>query len=44
MENKKLRTIYEDEDLLVIDKPAGINADDIPKRIHRLDKDTSRVS
>jgi len=43
MENKKLRTIYEDEDLLVIDKPAGINADDIPKRIHRLDKDTSGV-
>lgn len=37
------RIIYEDQDVFVIDKPAGINADDIPKRVHRLDKDTSGV-
>ncbi len=41
MENSKLKTIYEDSDLLVIDKPAGINSDDFEKRAHRLDKDTS---
>lgn len=41
MENQKFRTIYEDADLLVIDKLAGINSDDFPKRVHRLDKDTS---
>ena len=33
--------IYEDKNLLVIDKPAGVNADDFPLRVHRLDKDTS---
>ncbi len=38
-----MRTIYEDQDLLVIDKPAGINSDDFQKRVHRLDKDTSGV-
>ena len=38
-----MRTIYEDQDLLVIDKPAGINSDDFQKRAHRLDKDTSGV-
>jgi len=27
----------------VIDKPAGVNADDIPRRVHRLDKDTSGI-
>jgi 23S rRNA pseudouridine1911/1915/1917 synthase len=35
--------LYEDENVLVIDKPAGVNADDFPKRVHRLDKDTSGV-
>lgn len=39
----QLKIIYEDENVLVIDKPAGINADDIPRRVHRLDKDTSGV-
>ena len=43
MESKELRIIFEDENLLVIDKPAGINSDDFEKRIHRLDKDTSGV-
>jgi RluA family pseudouridine synthase len=43
MKNEKLPVIYEDENLLVIDKPAGINSDDIEKRVHRLDKDTSGV-
>ncbi len=35
--------IYEDENVLVIDKPAGINSDDFEKRVHRLDKDTSGI-
>lgn len=39
----EFKIIYEDEDLLVIDKPAGLNSDDFEKRIHRLDKDTSGV-
>ncbi len=38
-----MKVIYEDENIRVLDKPAGINADDIPLRIHRLDKDTSGV-
>jgi 23S rRNA pseudouridine1911/1915/1917 synthase len=38
-----MEVIYEDEDLLVIDKPAGMVADEIPKRVHRLDKDTSGI-
>jgi len=37
------KIIYEDNDVLVIDKPAGVNSDDFPKRAHRLDKDTSGV-
>ncbi len=37
------KIIFEDENLIVLDKPAGINADDIPQRVHRLDKDTSGV-
>ncbi len=37
------KKIYEDEDILVIDKPAGINSDDFKKRVHRIDKDTSGV-
>jgi len=43
MPNEKFKVIYEDNDLLVIDKPAGVNADDIPRRVHRLDKDTSGI-
>ena len=39
----EFKTIYEDEDVLVIDKPAGVNSDDFEKRVHRLDKDTSGV-
>jgi 23S rRNA pseudouridine1911/1915/1917 synthase len=39
----QLKIIYENDDLLVIDKPAGVNADDFERRIHRLDKDTSGV-
>jgi len=35
--------IFQDDDLIVYDKPAGINCDDFPLRIHRLDKDTSGV-
>ncbi len=35
--------LYEDDNVLVIDKPAGINSDDFPKRVHRLDKDTSGI-
>src|SRR4030042_344365 len=38
-----MRIIYEDENVQVVDKPAGINSDDIEKRIHRLDKDTSGI-
>lgn len=43
MQTAKCKIIYEDESIVVYDKPAGINADDIPKRAHRLDKDTSGV-
>jgi len=39
----KLNIIYEDKDVLVIDKPAGVKADDFEKRVHRLDKDTSGI-
>jgi 23S rRNA pseudouridine1911/1915/1917 synthase len=35
--------IYEDEDVIVLDKPAGVNSDDIERRVHRLDKDTSGI-
>jgi len=37
------KIIFENEDLKIIDKPAGVNSDDIEKRIHRLDKDTSGI-
>ena len=43
MQKEKLKVIYEDDNLLVIDKPAGINSDDFEKRVHRLDKDTSGI-
>ena len=38
-----MKVIYEDDNIRVLDKPTGINADDIPKRVHRLDKDTSGI-
>lgn len=44
-----IKTLYEDKDLLVIDKPAGIDMAELaedPKyqfAVHRLDKDTSGV-
>jgi 23S rRNA pseudouridine1911/1915/1917 synthase len=38
-----MKVIYEDEDVKVLDKPAGTVIDDIPRRVHRLDKDTSVV-
>ena len=39
----ELNILYEDEDLSVIDKPAGVNCDDFEKRVHRLDKNTSGI-
>jgi 23S rRNA pseudouridine1911/1915/1917 synthase len=38
-----MKVIYEDKNVRVFDKPAGVNADDIPQRVHRLDKDTSGI-
>lgn len=38
-----MKVIYEDEDILALDKPAGIISDEFPNRVHRLDKDTSGV-
>jgi 23S rRNA pseudouridine1911/1915/1917 synthase len=38
-----MEIIYEDDDVRVIDKPAGVDAENIPGRAHRLDKDTSGV-
>ena len=43
MENKEQKIIYEDEDVKVLDKPAGVIADEIENRAHRLDKDTSGI-
>lgn len=42
----KFRILYEDDDLLIYDKPAGITSDGFKtdlKLIHRLDKDTTGV-
>jgi 23S rRNA pseudouridine1911/1915/1917 synthase len=39
----EFNVLYEDNDLLAIDKPAGINSDDFERRVHRLDKDTSGI-
>jgi len=39
----KLNILYEDENVLAIDKPAGINSDNFKRRAHRLDKDTSGI-
>ena len=38
-----MKVIYEDENVRVIDKPAGIAMDKFEKPAHRLDKDTSGV-
>ena len=38
-----MNIIYEDENVRVIDKPAGVNSDDFERRVHRLDKDTSGI-
>ena len=43
MQNSKCKVIYDNGDLTVLDKPAGINCDDFPRRVHRLDKDTSGI-
>jgi 23S rRNA pseudouridine1911/1915/1917 synthase len=43
MQAEKFKSIYQDNNVLVIDKPAGINSDDFEKRAHRLDKDTSGI-
>jgi 23S rRNA pseudouridine1911/1915/1917 synthase len=46
-----MKIIYEDNDLLVVDKPPGIETIEIPEKlgrkvfnVHRLDKDTSGVN
>jgi len=38
-----MKIIYQDDDLIVFNKPAGVNCDDFRLRIHRLDKDTSGI-
>ena len=38
-----MNIIYEDENVRVIDKPAGVNSDEFERRVHRLDKDTSGI-
>jgi len=38
-----MKILYEDENVKVLDKPAGINCNDFEKRVHRLDKDTSGI-
>jgi 23S rRNA pseudouridine1911/1915/1917 synthase len=38
-----MKIIYEDENVKVLDKPAGVNSDDFERRVHRLDKDTSGI-
>jgi len=39
----QLNVLYEDENLLAVDKPPGVNSDNLKGRIHRLDQDTSGV-
>ncbi|MFH1714061.1 MAG: RluA family pseudouridine synthase [Candidatus Nealsonbacteria bacterium] len=43
MQKIKCKILYENDNLLVINKTAGINSDDFEKRVHRLDKDTSGI-
>ena len=38
-----MKTIYEDKNVGVLNKSAGIDVENIPGRVHRLDKDTSGV-
>lgn len=38
-----MKVIYEDENVKVIDKPAGVTTEEFEKPAHRLDKDTSGV-
>lgn len=38
-----MKVIYENENVIVFDKPSGVDAEKIPLRVHRLDKDTSGV-
>ena len=38
-----MKIIYQDDNVWVFDKPAGVNCDAIAKRVHRLDKDTSGI-
>ncbi|PIS39276.1 MAG: hypothetical protein COT33_02760 [Candidatus Nealsonbacteria bacterium CG08_land_8_20_14_0_20_38_20] len=40
---ERFKVLFENDALLAIDKPAGINADDFERRIHRLDKETSGI-
>ena len=48
-EISKIRVIFEDNDILVVDKPAFLTADDVAKKyekailLNRLDKETSGV-
>jgi 23S rRNA pseudouridine1911/1915/1917 synthase len=43
MQTENFKVIYQDDNVLVIDKPAGVNSDDFRQRAHRLDKDTSGI-
>src|SRR3989344_4723108 len=43
MKNEKFKILYQDNNVLVIDKEAGVVCDDIRGRVHRLDKDTSGI-
>jgi len=46
---EKIRPIFEDDDLIVVDKPAFVNSDEIERQfkdaqlLHRLDRETSGV-
>ena len=43
MKEQKLPIIYENDDLIVYDKPPEVNSDDFRLRAHRLDKDTAGI-
>lgn len=43
MKNEKFKILYQDNNVLAIDKEAGVVCDDIKGRVHRLDKDTSGI-
>ena len=48
-EVEKIRTIFENKDLIVLDKPAFLNSEDVEKKypearlLHRLDRETSGI-